>query len=691
MLGIKDINHTPNLFLDVEDKTAEARTKFTEIEECTYSSKNIGSSGQNEYMMCDCLEDWDSEAQKNLACSEDSDCINRVTSVECVNKHSHCGKDCQNQRFQKKQYANISIFLTELKGYGVRAMENIPENTFIYEYIGEVIDEDAFRQRMIEYDQKNLKHFYFMMLKNDSFIDATIKGSLARFCNHSCNPNAYVDKWVVGDKLRMGIFSKRPIQEGEEVTFDYNVDRYGAQSQECFCGEPNCVKFMGGKTQTNAVSLLPDGIAEVLGVTGKQEKQWLRENKHLKNELSDDTELAKIFVNSVVVHSLNEQDVSKVMSAMMKVQEFFILEKLIERVYLTNDEGVNLLVIKFHGYKTFSKLISSNFNKDEFIRKILIILKKWPKMTKNKISSSQIESVIKDLKNRSEDEEIIDLASSLLEDWSQLQMAYRIPKNDTKTSSPALYGRNTRSPERSSTPQEDEAPLPDGWEQGIDPNTQKPYYFHRELNLSRWDRPTIAVPKGPKGPKFEPKRPSNKSFQDIELSRREEERIRREKEEQFKEIQQKELLLQEMISKSQKEFEEKKKLELKLKMEKREKEKEKAKLKKKAPSMSIEQQWTKLFASCIPNFVKKHESEIGRDNIKGCARDLVKILVEKELKKDPKSEPPSEFDSKKLKKIKEYSKTFMEKFLMKYRSKHSKRKLPENTDTEPETKQKKLE
>ena len=69
----------------------------------------------------------------------------------------------------------------------------------------------------------------------------------------------------------MGIFAKRRIEKGEEITFDYNVDRYGAQSQPCYCGEPNCIKFMGGKTQTDAALLLPEVLADALGVTPKQE------------------------------------------------------------------------------------------------------------------------------------------------------------------------------------------------------------------------------------------------------------------------------------------------------------------------------------------------------------------------------------------------------------------------------------
>ena len=59
------------------------------------------------------------------------------------------------------------------------------------------------------------------------FIDATKSGGIGRFANHSCNPNCYVAKWTVGTHVRMGIFAKRDIKLHEELTFNYNVDRYG--------------------------------------------------------------------------------------------------------------------------------------------------------------------------------------------------------------------------------------------------------------------------------------------------------------------------------------------------------------------------------------------------------------------------------------------------------------------------------
>jgi len=59
------------------------------------------------------------------------------------------------------------------------------------------------------------------------FIDATKRGGIGRFANHSCDPNCFVAKWTIGQQIRMGIFSNRAIKRDEELTFNYNVDRYG--------------------------------------------------------------------------------------------------------------------------------------------------------------------------------------------------------------------------------------------------------------------------------------------------------------------------------------------------------------------------------------------------------------------------------------------------------------------------------
>jgi hypothetical protein len=40
-------------------------------------------------------------------------------------------------------------------------------DTFIYEYIGEVIGHAAFSKRMKDYFDEGIRHFYFMMLQKD--------------------------------------------------------------------------------------------------------------------------------------------------------------------------------------------------------------------------------------------------------------------------------------------------------------------------------------------------------------------------------------------------------------------------------------------------------------------------------------------------------------------------------------------
>ena len=272
------------LFDHLPDATAEATSTFTVMECCTYSNKYLGYT--EHAMECDCSEEWgtllpiryhacknfkiltehtDIATQTNHACGEDSDCINRATKMECVGDCA-CGSACQNQRFQRCEYANVSVIKTEKKGHGLRTNTDLRPGDFIFEYIGEVINEPQFRRRMLAYDEQGIKHFYFMSLSKGEFVDATKKGNLGRFCNHSCNPNCYVDKWVVGDKLRMGIFAEKNIKAGEELVFNYNVDRYGANPQPCYCGESNCTGFIGGKTQTERATKLSAATIEALGI-----------------------------------------------------------------------------------------------------------------------------------------------------------------------------------------------------------------------------------------------------------------------------------------------------------------------------------------------------------------------------------------------------------------------------------------
>lgn len=69
------------------------------------------------------------------------------------------------------------------------------------EYVGEVIDPFDFHKRVEKYAKQKKEHHYFMALKSDEIIDATNKGNITRFINHSCDPNSETQK--VGLKLTL--------------------------------------------------------------------------------------------------------------------------------------------------------------------------------------------------------------------------------------------------------------------------------------------------------------------------------------------------------------------------------------------------------------------------------------------------------------------------------------------------------
>jgi SET domain-containing protein len=56
-------------------------------------------------------------------------------------------------------------------------------------------------------------------------LDATVRGGLARFINHSCAPNCFTEVMQAGPGAprRIGIFAARDIMPGEELVYDYKV------------------------------------------------------------------------------------------------------------------------------------------------------------------------------------------------------------------------------------------------------------------------------------------------------------------------------------------------------------------------------------------------------------------------------------------------------------------------------------
>ncbi|KAI8326964.1 hypothetical protein BD560DRAFT_457259 [Blakeslea trispora] len=410
--------------------TDQALQTYENITSNIYIGSATGRSMAEESMPCECK--YDSELDNPLdACGDDNRCINRMMFMECMLQDCPCGRLCRNRRFQLGQYASVDVIKTQKKGYGLRALTNLAPNSFIMEYIGEVIPQKVFLNRTREYDAEGYSHYYFMTLKNDEIIDATKRGCLARFMNHSCNPNCVTQKWVIGKKMRIGIFTNRYITAGEELTFDYKFERYGTIAQKCYCGEPNCKGYIGASdvaNEENAVYLDSSHTSTVLPtIFSSSDEDYDDDDSDEENEIQEKYVTAKLepLQDSSTVQSF----VKRMLNSVGKPR---LVNKLLMRLKMTNVEnshGREMLktIVRLHGLKMLKFWLSEWKHNETIVLRVLQVLEKLPLANRNGLEDCKLFDVVEKFVDH-DNEDISQLAQSLLDMWSNLKSVYRIPK-----------------------------------------------------------------------------------------------------------------------------------------------------------------------------------------------------------------------------------------------------------------------
>jgi SET domain-containing protein len=116
---------------------------------------------------------------------------------------------------------------SKLHGFGVFALEPINKNKRIIDYAGELISNTQSERREDRYLSKGCI-WVFRVNRNWSR-DANVGGNVARFVNHSCTPNCWIE--VAGKTI--WIRASRTIRKGEELTYDYNTE--GDKVIPCRC------------------------------------------------------------------------------------------------------------------------------------------------------------------------------------------------------------------------------------------------------------------------------------------------------------------------------------------------------------------------------------------------------------------------------------------------------------------------
>lgn len=180
---------------------------------------------------------------------------------EC-NSRCKCDSTCINRVVQSGISLQLSVFKTTECGWGLMTLHDLKAGQFVCEYVGEIIDYNEANERGKTYDNIGLTYLFDLDYNSPEkpfTVDAYEFGNVSRFMNHSCIPNCAI--WVVfvdcldPNLPRLGIFTTRAVEQGEELTFDYNVGQIPidgiADSQkktkrigQCFCKSRKCRNYL---------------------------------------------------------------------------------------------------------------------------------------------------------------------------------------------------------------------------------------------------------------------------------------------------------------------------------------------------------------------------------------------------------------------------------------------------------------
>lgn len=97
------------------------------------------------------------------------------------------------------------------RGLGLFTLQTIPAGKRIIEYKGPIITGE---------EVKTKGGRYLFELDEEHAIDGSSRQNLARYINHSCEPNS--EAYISGK--RIWIWSKQAIGAGEELTIDYGEE-----------------------------------------------------------------------------------------------------------------------------------------------------------------------------------------------------------------------------------------------------------------------------------------------------------------------------------------------------------------------------------------------------------------------------------------------------------------------------------
>lgn len=124
-------------------------------------------------------------------------CVTPGTPIYECNWKCCCPMDCINRVVQHGRKIPLCIFRTSNnRGWGVKTLQPIKANTFVTEYVGEVITSEEAERRGKGYDEEGETYLFDLDFDDDQMftIDAKNYGNISHFFNHSVSVCSLLEK-----------------------------------------------------------------------------------------------------------------------------------------------------------------------------------------------------------------------------------------------------------------------------------------------------------------------------------------------------------------------------------------------------------------------------------------------------------------------------------------------------------------
>ncbi len=131
---------------------------------------------------------------------------------------------CLNDNLGMRRHAHLLKAKSGIEdgGWGAFTKFALEKGQFVHEYVGEVISQNEAERRGHTYDLQ--KRSFLFNLNSDFALDASRKGNITRFINHSSKPNLIAKLRVVNGDYRVGFYAKEDIEAQSELFFNYQYD-----------------------------------------------------------------------------------------------------------------------------------------------------------------------------------------------------------------------------------------------------------------------------------------------------------------------------------------------------------------------------------------------------------------------------------------------------------------------------------